>query len=161
MLDRWGARLLQNPRFARAPLAAYRHGFGWLFGHRMLMLQHLGRSTGLPRYVCLEVVDRPAPDVLIVASGFGERSQWYRNLRANPNCKVSIGAKRNLPATARTLSPEESAATLARYQQVHPMAWRQLRGVIEQAGGTSVDALPMVALSLTPAGTPSDGAPSS
>jgi hypothetical protein len=42
---------------ARAPIPLLRHGFGRLLGPRFLLLEHLGRHSGLPRYVALEVVD--------------------------------------------------------------------------------------------------------
>ncbi|MGC5248502.1 nitroreductase family deazaflavin-dependent oxidoreductase [Gordonia sp. DT219] len=146
--DRVGAYLLRNRSVVRAPIWLYRHDLGWLLGRRVLMLEHLGRRSGLPRYVCLEVVDRPSADVLVVVSGFGTSSQWYRNLMACPECKVSIGTARNKPARARPMSDEESAETLQRYQQAHPRAWRNLRGMIEQATDASVTTLPMVALGL-------------
>ncbi|MFT4199734.1 nitroreductase family deazaflavin-dependent oxidoreductase [Gordonia sp. (in: high G+C Gram-positive bacteria)] len=114
------ARLLRDRWFVRAPIGAYRHGFGWLFGTRVLMLEHTGRTSGLPRYVCLEVVARPAPDRIVVASGFGDRSQWYRNLRVTPECRVSVGRLRDVPARARMMSDEESAAVLEGYQREHP-----------------------------------------
>ena len=112
------------------------------------MVEHVGRTSGLPRYVCLEVVDRPSPDTVLVASGFGERSQWYRNLRAQPACHVSLGARTRVPARARLMSDEESAAALARYRMAHPRAWRALRGAIEHAVGHPVSGLPMVELTL-------------
>ncbi|QKT08856.1 nitroreductase family deazaflavin-dependent oxidoreductase [Gordonia sp. X0973] len=142
------ARLLQNRRFVRAPIAAYRHGFGWLFGSRMLLLEHTGRKSGLPRYVCLEVVERPAADRIVIVSGFGEKAQWYQNLRRHPDCHVSIGGRRDIPARARMMSDDESGAALQDYQRAHPQAWKRLRGAIEAAVGASVDTLPMVELTL-------------
>lgn len=119
-------------------------------GPRVLMLEHRGRASGVRRFVCLEVVDRPSADTIIVASGFGARAQWYRNLRANRTCRVSTGWKNGAPARARLMSDEESAATLRRYQQAHPRAWRRLRVVIEEATGQPVTGLPMVELRLAP-----------
>lgn len=58
MVDRWVARALRNRRLVRSPIWLYRHGLGWLLGPRVLMLEHVGRKTGEPRYVCLEVVQR-------------------------------------------------------------------------------------------------------
>lgn len=144
--DRLFARLLQDRRFVRAPIPMYRHRFGWLFGERMLMLQHTGRNTGEPRFVCLEVVARPAPNRIVVVSGFGERAQWYRNLQADPVCRVSIGRRRDVPAHARMMTDEESADALEHYQQAHPVAWKRLRGAIEEAVGAPVATLPMVEL---------------
>ena len=119
-------------------------------GPRVLMLEHRGRTSGVPRFVCLEVVDRPSANLIIVASGFGARAQWYRNLQAHPTCRVSVGWDSGLPARARLMSDGESSATLMRYQQAHPRAWRRLQGVIEEARGQPVIGLPMVELQLRP-----------
>lgn len=148
LTDTIGARLLQDRRAVRAPIWLFRHGLGWLLGGRVLMLEHTGRKSGLARYVCLEVVDRPSSRTIVVVSGFGEKAEWYRNLGADPRCYVSLGRQGRHPAQARTMSRGESAAVLERYQQVHPRAWRQLRGTIEAAVGHPVTGLPMVELTL-------------
>jgi deazaflavin-dependent oxidoreductase (nitroreductase family) len=141
--------MLTTRSLVRAPIALYRHGWGWVFGERILMLEHIGRKSGLPRYVCLEVVDRPARDRLIIVSGFGRHAQWYRNLAEHPQCRVSIGRDVAIPASARLMSERESDAALARYQQVHPRAWKLFRRAIERAVRHPVVGLPMVELSLT------------
>jgi deazaflavin-dependent oxidoreductase (nitroreductase family) len=146
-LDALVAGLLRNRRFVRAPIWLYQHGFGRLLGKRVIMLEHRGRKSGLPRFVCLEVVERPTPDTIVIVSGFGQRAQWYRNLRADPECYLSSGRRRRVPAYARLMPDRESADALARYKQRNPRAWRRLRGAIEHAVGRSVDGLPMVELS--------------
>lgn len=143
-----GARVLRTRSLVRAPIALYKAGLGWLLGSRILMLEHRGRSSGLRRYVCLEVVERPSPDRIVIVSGFGERAQWYRNLKAHPQCFVSTGSLRRAPATARLLSDEESAQALGRYRAARPRDWELLRGAIEKATGRPVDGLPMVELAL-------------
>jgi deazaflavin-dependent oxidoreductase (nitroreductase family) len=150
VLNTLGAHILTTPRLARAPIWLYRHRLGWLMGSRVLMLEHRGRASGAKRFVCLEVVDRPSANAIIVASGFGARAQWYRNLQANPACRVSVGRSSGVPARARLMSDDESATTLTRYQHAHPWAWRRLRGVIEEALDQPVIGLPMVELRLRP-----------
>jgi deazaflavin-dependent oxidoreductase (nitroreductase family) len=142
------ARALQTRAFVRAPISLYRHGLGWLLGGRMLMLEHRGRWSGRARFVCLEVVDRPGPGRIVVVSGFGERAEWYRNLRADPACRVSTGRRQRVPSQARFMTPAEAAAALDRYQRVHPRSWARLRAAIEKAVGHPVDQLPMVELRL-------------
>jgi len=56
-LARYGASLLHVRWFVRSPVAVYRARLGFIFGSRLLMLDHAGRSTGTRRYVVLEVVD--------------------------------------------------------------------------------------------------------
>ena len=150
LFDKVGARALQTRGLVRAPIWLYRHGLGRLMGQRILMLEHRGRTSGQPRYVCLEVVERAEPTTITVVSGFGARAQWYRNLLAEPHCRVSVGGWKAVPAVARMLSADESQATLLRYQQAHPSAWRRLKGVLEQAVGSEADTFPMVELALSP-----------
>jgi len=56
-----GAALLQVRWFVRSPIWLYRARLGFVFGSRLLMLEHVGRTSGHRRYVVLEVIARPAP----------------------------------------------------------------------------------------------------
>ena len=117
-------------RLWRAPIYVYRIGLGPLMGKRFLLLNHVGRKTGKVRQAVVEI-DRydPATNTYIIASGFGEKSDWYRNLRKTPEVVIQVGNKR-LKATAELLSPEQSAAEMFRYVSDHPKAARQLAGLI-------------------------------
>ncbi|MFD7842136.1 nitroreductase family deazaflavin-dependent oxidoreductase [Nocardia sp. NPDC059764] len=141
-----GARALRTRWVVRAPIALYRAGLGFVFGTRLLMLEHTGRRSGQRRYVVLEVVDRPAPDQYIVVSGFGTKAQWYRNISAHPEVRISVGTRRGVSAIATPMTTTESALALDRYIQRHPAAWAKLRETIEAATGEPVDTLPMVLL---------------
>ncbi len=77
---------------------------GFLLENRMLMLEHRGRSRGLRRYAVLEVVDRPPPDIYVIVSGFGEASQWCRNLLADPHVRISVGWRCDTDAVAKLLA---------------------------------------------------------
>ena len=147
------AKLLEQRWFARAPIWLYRARLGFLMGSRMLMLEHIGRSSGARRYAILEVVAQPAPGRYVVASGFGERSQWFRNVRANPSVRIWVGAHGPRSAVARILAPAEAQAALQQYARKHPRAWRSLRPVFESTLGVEIDetgtALPMVSLELS------------
>jgi hypothetical protein len=61
----------------------------------VMVLTHIGRKTGIKRYQPLNfaIVD---DDIYCVAA-FGDISDWYRNIRANPNvevgCFTSIGVR--------------------------------------------------------------------
>lgn len=48
--------VLHSRRVARAPISLYRVGLGFVFGSRMLMLEHVGRRTGARRYVVLAAI---------------------------------------------------------------------------------------------------------
>lgn len=112
--------------FVRAPLWLYRLRLGWLFGERLLLLNHTGRKSGRPRQAVIEVLrhDRAA-DAYIVASGWGERADWYRNILSTPRVSIVVG-RRYLAALARRLPQEEAARELADYAGRHPTAFRRL-----------------------------------
>lgn len=151
LVGRVGSVFLHDRRLARSPLWLYRHGLGFLLGPRLLMLEHRGRASGLPRQVCLEVVDRPAPGTLRVVSGLGPGSQWFRNLRAEPRCRVSTGLRRGVPARAVRVPQEQVGDALADYAARNPAGWRVLEQVMRQhlpVGRTYADFLPMVDLVL-------------
>ena len=42
----------------RVPIHLYRLRLGWLFGSRLLLLNHIGRVSGKPRQTILEVAER-------------------------------------------------------------------------------------------------------
>jgi deazaflavin-dependent oxidoreductase (nitroreductase family) len=157
----WAARLLRVRWIVRAPVWLYRARLGFVFGSRLLMLEHTGRKTGIRRYVVLEAVDHPDPVTYIVAAGFGDRAQWLRNVRATPRVRVYAGSRRPVPTTARPLTSEETAAALTAYARRHPRAWAALRPVFENTLGARIDSdgtsLPMIALDL--AGGRPGGAP--
>ena len=74
--------------FSRAPGPALSHQF-------FCCLTHRGRKSGQPRQTVLEVVryDR-ASRTYVVASGWGVRSDWYRNIQQNPDVVVESGSGR-------------------------------------------------------------------
>lgn len=147
------ARLLRSRRLMRAPIWIYKARAGALLGPRILMLEHIGRKSGTPRLAVLEVVDHPSPDAWIVASGFGRKAKWFKNIQANPQVRVYTGSHPPRPAGARILGQAEADRTLAAYRKRHPKAWDQFRPVLEQTLGTPITEtntpLPMVELRLS------------
>jgi deazaflavin-dependent oxidoreductase (nitroreductase family) len=110
----------------RAPIALYRLGLGGLLGRRLVLLTHTGRKSGLPRQVVLEVVGRgDDPGSYVIASGYGDRSQWYRNIVATPAVRYQVGT-RKYAGSAVPLTPQESGRRLADYAARHPRAAAQL-----------------------------------
>ncbi len=145
-------RLLRSRRLMRAPIGIYKARAGALFGSRILLLEHTGRKSGLPRYAVLEVVDHSLPDVYVVASGFGRKAQWFRNIEANPRVRVYAGSHPPRTAAARVLTTSEADRTLAAYRTRHPKVWERMRPVLEDTLGvpiTDTDTpLPLVELRL-------------
>ncbi|MBX6750420.1 MAG: nitroreductase family deazaflavin-dependent oxidoreductase [Micromonosporaceae bacterium] len=148
---RIGARLLRVRWLVRAPIWLYRARLGFIFGQRLLMLEHVGRVSGRRRLVVLEVIDH-SPNRYVVASGFGGKAQWLRNVEANPQVRVSVGTRTRVPAVARRLPPDEAAAVIRRYRERHPRAWARLAPVLENTLNAPIAAdgttLPMVGIQL-------------
>lgn len=128
------AGLLQTRWLMRLPIPLYRASLGWLFGNRLVMIEHLGRNSGERRFVVVEVIGQER-NVVRVASGFGRKSQWYRNIRANGVAYISIGRFRRVKAHARFLGPEESAARLAEYAERYAVVWQHLHAAMDVAQG--------------------------
>ena len=106
----------------RAPIWIYRMGLGGLLGRRFVLLTHRGRTTGEARQAVLEVVGRnDTTGAVLVASGYGRRSQWFRNIGAEPRVLFQVGGRRHR-GTATVLSPSESGEALVHYAQQYPEA---------------------------------------
>jgi hypothetical protein len=61
----------------------------------------------------------------IVASGWGGKSDWFRNVTANPIIVFQVRSKRSA-GIAERLSPEAGARELLDYAHRHPLALREL-----------------------------------
>lgn len=97
----------------------------------------------------MEVVDHSRPDRWVVASGFGNRAQWFRNVSSDPRVRLFIGSHQPAPATAVRLDGPAAATTLGRYAAAHPRAWARLRPVLQETLDTRIDEtrteLPLIA----------------
>ncbi|CAM4080212.1 deazaflavin-dependent oxidoreductase, nitroreductase family [Mycobacterium basiliense] len=147
-----GARILRSRFLMRAPIWIYKARAGAVFGSRILMLEHVGRKSGARRYAVLEVIDHPTPDSYVIASGFGRKAQWFRNIEANPRVRVYAGSRAPAPAMARILDQDEADRTLGVYRSRHTRAWEQFKPILEETLGTEITeantALSMVELQL-------------
>jgi hypothetical protein len=99
-----GARILRSRTLMRAPIWIYRARLGFLFGSRMLMLEHIGRKTGLPRQVVLEVIDHPTPDTYVVPPDSAIAPSGSATCRRTPASACMP------PGARRPRRPRESSA---------------------------------------------------
>ncbi|MBB6174824.1 deazaflavin-dependent oxidoreductase (nitroreductase family) [Nocardiopsis mwathae] len=116
----------------RLPIHLFRARLGWVFGTRMVLLTHTGRNSGRRRQVVLEVVnhDDIRSGEIICSSGFGKRSDWYRNILKDPAVTVQVGTRARA-ATATPMSADEGEEAMARYAARHP---RIARGLCRATG---------------------------
>ena len=118
------------------------------------MLRHTRRRSGKTRYTVLEVVlyDRQA-STYVVASGWGERADWFRNVMRAPEVTVSSGLRRR-PGRAIRLSRELAERELCDDARRHPAAFRALSrmmlgGAAEADCRAAAQVVPVVALKVT------------
>lgn len=70
----------------RWPVQLWRLGLAPVIGQVMMLITHTGRKSGLPRRTMVEYFKMDG--VKYVASGFGSRAQWYRNIEADPHVTI-------------------------------------------------------------------------
>lgn len=105
--------------FFDAPRWFYSHRLGWLMGRRFLALSHVGRKSGIERQSILEVACyHPKTQELIVASAFGAKADWYRNIQASASHRVRVGRAEFVP-DQRFLEPQEARAVAEEFCHKH------------------------------------------
>ena len=122
-----------------------------------MLLTPTGRRSGQSRQVVLEVVGRDRKSGgFLVASGYGTRSQWFRNILEDPWVRFQVGRRRNT-GLARPLPATESGRRLAEYARRHPRTAASLMRLVgqevdgsatayEQVGSDPEHGVPVVAL---------------
>jgi len=94
----------------KAPRLVYRGPIAEALRQRCVMLlTTVGRKSGKGRTTGVSFM--PLGDRLIVFSGWGTSSNWYRNVLANPEVEVQVG-RRKVKATARLVSDPEQRRQL-------------------------------------------------
>ena len=136
-----------------APVWLFRARLGFIFGKRIVMLEHIGRRSGKLRRTPLEVVKRDE-DAYTLCSGTGSNADWYRNIRNQPATALWVGS-RPYTVDQRFLSDSEAATVFAEYERAHPKAAArllELMGVSHDGTHdgrvTMVKQIPMVELRL-------------
>ncbi|MGD2159491.1 MAG: nitroreductase family deazaflavin-dependent oxidoreductase [Anaerolineales bacterium] len=110
----------------RLPILLYRLRLGWLLGDRFLLLIHTGRVSGAPRQTVLEIIRHDKKgDAYVVVSAWGEKSDWYRNIKKTPQVIVQVGRKR-VEAVAERLSQEDAEREILDYARRYPRLLRAL-----------------------------------
>ena len=101
------------------PRLAYSIGLGSFVGHSFLLLTTIGRRSGLPRVTPLlyDEID----GTVYVGSARGTKSDWYQNLRANPNVEVEVGSHRFRGCVNLISDPLQVADFLEERMKRHPL----------------------------------------
>ena len=103
----------------KVPVLQYKLGLGWLTGNYVLLLTTIGRRTGKLRYTPLEYLYDKENDRYRIAAGWGGKTDWFRNIKANPKVHVQVG-RRSFDAVAEVASDEEVAEYMMNVSKRHP-----------------------------------------
>ncbi len=114
----------------KLPIGFYRMHLGSLLGDRFLLLTHIGRKTGRRHQTVVEVVQHDrVSKTFYVASGWGEKSSWYKNIMMHPQITIQVGNE-EYSAMAERVSPEQGAQIILEYTRKHPLALRELSRIM-------------------------------
>nr|MBA2393461.1 nitroreductase family deazaflavin-dependent oxidoreductase [Ktedonobacteraceae bacterium] len=124
----------------RLPILLFRLHLGWLLGERFLLLTHKGRTSGKLHQTVIEVLQHDRKlNTYAVLSGWGERSDWIRNIEKTPDVTITVGLH-TIQATSERLSSEEAEDALLDYARRNPVAIRVLPRLMGyQLDGTEAD----------------------
>jgi deazaflavin-dependent oxidoreductase (nitroreductase family) len=108
----------------RAPLLLRRvgiRGFERVLGVEWIVLATVGRRTGRPHVVMLDVVGyHAASDAYYVQPADGRRADWVRNVAANPLVTAEVGGRRFRARVADVTGPE-GAEVVLHFIRTHPL----------------------------------------
>ncbi len=114
----------------RAPIWLYRLGLGGLMGEKNVLLNHIGRISGKPRQAVVEVIHHDkGSNVYIVASGLGEKSDWFQNLMTHPDITIQLGRKR-MAAHAERLPISQATEILLDYSHRNASGMRAFASMV-------------------------------
>jgi deazaflavin-dependent oxidoreductase (nitroreductase family) len=114
----------------RIPVYFYRIGLGGLFGKRFVLINHIGRKTGKQHQAVVEVVEREkGTENIIVVAGYGEQTQWYKNLKKQSQTTIQIGNSKYQVAI-EFIKPENGEDIIARYLERYGKLTGQLFSMI-------------------------------
>lgn len=116
---------------ARAGLPAPRG----LFGVEWIVLETVGRRTGRPHVVVLDVLARDAAaDRWYVQPANGDAADWVRNVRREPRVTARAGTRR-FPVIVRDVTGPQGADAMLRFVRGHPWYARVVAWFVGHARG--------------------------
>ncbi len=100
------------------PRIAYSVGLGSLVGGFVLLLETKGRKSGLPRITPLQFEE--IDGVIYLGSARGAKADWFQNLSADPNVKLTVGSYTFLGQADPITDPAQIADFLEHRLKLHP-----------------------------------------
>jgi deazaflavin-dependent oxidoreductase (nitroreductase family) len=76
---------------------------------KCLLLDYIGRKSGSTRQIVIQYFEKDGKYAIVASrGGTVDHPEWYKNLLANPKCRIQVGT-RGHDAVARTLDVDERA----------------------------------------------------
>jgi deazaflavin-dependent oxidoreductase (nitroreductase family) len=107
----------------KIPIFAWRLGLGPILGKYILIFTHIGRKTGEPRRTAVEF--HTINGMKYIPCTFGVKSQWYRNLLANPRVTIQSADGTEQMIAIRVTENEELISVIDTITERNPsmMKW--------------------------------------
>lgn len=102
----------------KAPINLWRLGLGPLIGHILMIITHKGRKSGLPRRTMVEYHKHDG--TIYAPCAFGPRSDWYRNIAADPRVTVQTAVGTQSMIAARVTADKEILSVYALFRRRDP-----------------------------------------
>lgn len=102
----------------KAPLLLWRMGLGPIIGHIMLVITHTGRKSGLPHHTMVEY--HMLDDVKYAPCAFGPRSDWYKNITADPRVTIQTAHGTESATAVRVTDDQELLAVYELFMRRDP-----------------------------------------
>jgi deazaflavin-dependent oxidoreductase (nitroreductase family) len=132
----------------RLPLLFYRLGLGDLMNALNLMvLGTRGRKSGQPRYTSIEY--RRHGSKIYMISAWGERPQWYGNLKAAPDVVVQQGRKTFAARATAVDNPGEALRVLHLFRRRAPFVYDPIIARLSARERVNALTLPEVSREIT------------
>ena len=113
----------------KTPLYLWRMGLGWMLPRQVLVLTTTGRKSGLPRHTMVEY--SKIGSTLYIASGWGQRPQWVKNIEADPVVTIESINEGEATGTMRRVTGEAEFSEMWEPMRHSPVweTWLQSWGI--------------------------------
>jgi deazaflavin-dependent oxidoreductase (nitroreductase family) len=115
--------------FFKFPVWLHKIGFGgWerMIGAQWMLITTIGRKSGKRRETMVDVMDYDqGTDTYYIEVAYGNKSDWYRNIQANPIFEAKVG-RCKFRACATELSSEITGEMLVKFYREKPAYTRSV-----------------------------------
>lgn len=106
----------------RAPIPLWRLGLGPLVGRALVLLTTWGRKSRLPRRTVIEY--HALAGTKYAPSAFGARSDWYKNVQADPYVTIQTSDGTECMQAIRVTDDEELVRVYSLFMRRNPVMMR-------------------------------------